>query len=47
MSWDICLTTLGKKETFDLMCVIDAQCSAQTRKRWGHLSHYPGKKGDI
>ena len=23
------------------------QCSAQTRNRWGHLSHYPGKKGDI
>ena len=25
-------------------CVIDAQCLAQTGKRWGHLSHYPGKK---
>ena len=23
------------------------QCSAQTKNRWGHLSHYPGKKGDI
>ena len=20
------------------------QCSAQTRSKWGHLSHYPGKK---
>ena len=23
------------------------KCSAQTKNRWGHLSHYPGKKGDI
>ena len=23
------------------------QCSAQTRNRWGHLSHYPRKKAMV
>ena len=23
------------------------QCSAQTRNRWGYMSHDPGKKGDL
>ena len=44
---DICLTTLEKRRHLTSKCVIDAQCSAQTRNRWEHLSHYYGKKGDI
>ena len=36
--------TVKKRRHLTSKCVFDAQCSAQTRNRWGYLSHNPEKK---